>query len=126
MKRSFGIKSRKERDFEKNSNKNTKAVGLKVSPNFKKEIDRLIELGGFESMAEFLRVCMGINKQLMNFAEKGFTEIVVHNPETKERRFVQLQHLNKIKDKNIMSPFQTKGNRVRFIHQYPGTFSETV
>lgn len=100
MKKGFGVKSRVDRESEKNANKNTKTVSLKVSPNFKKEMEELIELGEFESTADFLRVCMGINKQLMSFAKKGYTEVVVHNPETKERRFVQLQHIVNIKKKN--------------------------
>lgn len=100
MRKTFGIKDRAKREADKNDNKNTKQVGLKVSPNMKKEIDRLIELGEFKSLADFIRICMGVNKQLMKFAENGFTEIIVRNPETKQKRFVQLQHLTKIKDKN--------------------------
>ena len=96
--RKFGVKPRAEREAEKKANKPSKTVGLKVSPNFKKEIDELVELGDFESVADFLRVCMGINKQLMNFAKKGYDQVVVLNTETKERRFVELQHLSKIKE----------------------------
>ena len=93
----FGVKSRAERDKEKNANKLITRMSFTVSDNLKKEIEELKELGNFSSNSEFLRVCVGINKTLMKLAKSGHTELVVLDPKTKKRIFVHLDHLVKLR-----------------------------
>jgi len=98
MKKSFGqIKSRKERETEKKANVKNQSMSFTVSPNLKKEIDKLMEESGFENRSEFLRTCVSVNKTLINYAKIGMVELVVQKPGADERRFIHLGHLLKIK-----------------------------
>jgi hypothetical protein len=98
MRKNFGqIKSRAEREAEKKANVKNQSMSFAVSPNLKKEIDKLMEESGFENRSEFLRSCVSINKTLINYAKLGMVELVVQTPGGNERRFIHLGHLLKIK-----------------------------
>jgi len=94
----FGVKSREEREKEKNANKLITRMSFTISDNLKKEIEELKVLGNFNSNSEFLRVCVGINKTLMKLAKSGHTEIAVLDPKTQKRVFIHLGHLVKISE----------------------------
>jgi len=96
MKKMFGdIPSREEREKAKKANVKNQSVSFTVSPNFKKEIEKLCEEVGTNNRSEFLRDCISINKILMKYAKEGFTELVIQKPGAKERRFLHFNHLQK-------------------------------
>ena len=98
MKKKFGvIPSREERELAKKADVKNQVISFTVSPNLKKEIESLRASADFDNRSEFLRICISINKTLMKYAKDGYTELVIQKPGGKERRYIHLNHLFKVK-----------------------------
>ena len=57
-------------------------------------LERMTEQGRYPSMANAVRDSLQITRALQSQAEKGFTEIIVRNPETNEERVIVVPELH--------------------------------
>ena len=57
-------------------------------------LERITEQGRFPSMANAVRESLQISRALQAQAERGFTEVVVRNPETKEEKVLVIPRLH--------------------------------
>jgi len=55
--------------------------------------------GGFPSLATAVKESIQLNDFLQNQVEKGFTEIVVRNPETNQEKTIVVSSLQKVASK---------------------------
>ena len=56
-------------------------------------LKRLTEQGAFSSMAETVRESLQVRRAMQTQAARGFTEVVVRNPETGEERVMVIPRL---------------------------------
>jgi Arc/MetJ-type ribon-helix-helix transcriptional regulator len=56
-------------------------------------LEKLTEQGRFSSMADTVRESLQISRALQSQAGRGFTEILVRNPDTKEERVLVIPTL---------------------------------
>lgn len=57
-------------------------------------LERMTQQGRYPSMANAVRDSLQITRALQSQAEKGFTEIIVRNPETNEERVIVVPELH--------------------------------
>jgi hypothetical protein len=57
-------------------------------------LERMTHQGRYPSMANAVRDSLQITRALQSQAEKGFTEIIVRNPETNEERVIVVPELH--------------------------------
>ena len=57
-------------------------------------LKRMTKQGRYPSMANAVRDSLQISRALQNQVEKGFTEIIVRNPETNEERVIVIPDLH--------------------------------
>lgn len=62
-------------------------------------LERLKEQGHYDSMAEAVRDALQINRALQSQAARGFTEIIVRNPNTKEERMIVVPRLEPLQER---------------------------
>jgi hypothetical protein len=56
-------------------------------------LQRITEQAGLSSMAESVRESIQINRALQDQAARGFTEVVVRNPDTREERVIVIPNI---------------------------------
>jgi Arc/MetJ-type ribon-helix-helix transcriptional regulator len=57
-------------------------------------LERMTQQGKYPSMANAVRDSLQITRALQSQAERGFTEIIVRNPETGEERVIVVPELH--------------------------------
>lgn len=73
----------------------TRRVVFSFDERSLESLEKLTEQGRFSSMADTVRESLQISRALQAQAQKGFTEVIVRNPETDEERVLvipTLQH----------------------------------
>jgi Arc/MetJ-type ribon-helix-helix transcriptional regulator len=71
----------------------TRRVVFSFDERSLESLKRMTEQGRYPSMATAVRDSLQISRALQNQVEKGFTEIVVRNPETNEERVIVIPDL---------------------------------
>lgn len=78
----------------------TKAKTKRIAFTFdERSIDTLeimTEEGHFSNLADTVRESLQVNRALQTQAKKGFTEIIVRNPETNEERIIVIPSLQAV------------------------------
>ncbi len=60
-------------------------------------LEQMTQEGHFSSMADTVRESLQISRALQTQVQKGFTELVMRNPETEQERIVVIPRLSNIK-----------------------------
>lgn len=60
-------------------------------------LEEMTDEGHFSSMADTVRESLQISRALQTQAKKGFTEVILRNPETGEERILVIPNLDSLK-----------------------------
>jgi hypothetical protein len=71
----------------------TRRVVFSFDERSLESLQQLTEQGRFSSMADTVRDSLQISRALQSQAGRGFTEVIVRNPETKEERVLVIPTL---------------------------------
>lgn len=77
----------------------SKRISFVVDEDLEKFINEVKDLGGFSSLSDLIRSSISINKALINATKKGYTEVVLQNPKSKEREFLFVPYMSKVHEK---------------------------
>ena len=77
--------------------KKSKRVAFTFDERSLATLENMTEDGHFTSMADTVRESLQISRALQSQVKKGFTEVVVRNPETGEERVVIIPSLESLK-----------------------------
>lgn len=72
----------------------TRRVVFSFDERSLESLKRMTEQGRYPSMANAVRDSLQISRALQHQIEKGFTEVIVRNPETNEERVIVIPDLN--------------------------------
>jgi Arc/MetJ-type ribon-helix-helix transcriptional regulator len=78
------------------SPKKSKRVAFTFDERSLVALEEMTEEGNFSSMADTVRESLQISRALQTQAKKGFTEIIVRDPETEEERVLVIPSLQSI------------------------------
>ncbi len=78
------------------SSKKSKRVAFTFDERSLTTLREMTEEGNFSSMADTVRESLQISRALQTQAKKGFTEIIVRDPETEEERVLVIPSLQSI------------------------------
>ncbi len=71
----------------------TRRVVFSFDERSLESLEKLTEQGRFSSMADTVRESLQISRALLGQAQRGFTEVIVRNPETNEERVLVIPAL---------------------------------
>ena len=80
--------------------KSTKRVVFSFDERSLESLEKLTEQGRFSSMADTVRESLQVSRALQSQANKGFTEVLVRNPETNEERVLVIPMLQSMPAKS--------------------------
>jgi Arc/MetJ-type ribon-helix-helix transcriptional regulator len=76
----------------------SKRVGFTFDDHSVRTLEQMTQEGRFSSMADTVRESIQISRALQTQAKKGFTEIVMRNPETQQERVMIVPRLSSMAD----------------------------
>ena len=76
--------------------KKSKRVAFTFDERSLTTLEEMTDEGHFSSMADTVRESLQISHALQNQAKKGFTEVIVRNPETNEERVIIIPSLQSL------------------------------
>lgn len=76
----------------------SKRVAFTFDDHSVRTLEQMTQEGRFSSMADTVRESLQISRALQTQAKKGFTEIVMRNPETQQERVVVVPRLASMAD----------------------------
>ena len=74
----------------------TRRVVFSFDEKSLESLKQITEQGRYGSMAETVRDSLQISKALQSQAEKGFTEVVLRNPDTNQERVLVIPNLETV------------------------------
>jgi len=81
------------------TSKKSKRVAFTFDERSLTTLQKMTEEGNFSSMADTVRESLQISRALQTQAKKGFTEIIVRDPETEDERVLVIPSLQSIPKK---------------------------
>jgi len=76
--------------------KKNKRVAFTFDERSMDTLDIMTKEGHFSSLADTVRESLQVNRALQNQVKKGFTEIIVRNPDTNEERIIIIPSLQDV------------------------------
>ncbi|GGB76493.1 hypothetical protein [Deinococcus soli (ex Cha et al. 2016)] len=76
----------------------SKRVAFTFDDHSVRTLEQMTQEGRFSSMADTVRNSLQISRALQTQAKKGFSEIVMRNPDTQQERVVILPHFASMVD----------------------------
>lgn len=78
----------------------SKRVAFTFDDHSVRTLEQMTQEGRFSSMADTVRESLQISRALQTQARRGFTEIVMRNPETQQERVVVVPRLASMAESN--------------------------
>ncbi|MCD0174476.1 hypothetical protein IHN32_00705 [Deinococcus sp. 14RED07] len=78
----------------------SKRVAFTFDDHSVRTLEQMTQEGRFSSMADTVRESLQISRALQTQARRGFTEIVMRNPETQQERVVVVPRLASMVESN--------------------------
>lgn len=78
----------------------SKRVAFTFDDHSVRTLEQMTQEGRFSSMADTVRESLQISRALQTQARRGFTEIVMRNPETQQERVVVVPRLASMAEPN--------------------------